>query len=274
MEEQRPVVKIHSVEIITSSGRAESYPVGSHMVYIYQTEEGVTVASDPPAESTLQWQLQAVAHDRSCQIINHRTNPALQLNWDEAESDTGTMLETNQPLDKQSAEVEYERTLWINQKVGLIFYSRAKASSTKRGSIQVQLWPDGGIELTEKHTKAPESSDHQDHPLRWLIRLRHAGRTDQTVQFHLVANVDRLPSAAYRLDTLHPKLSLVNDQNVTLTFFQSLEEPIEAGVYRIEIRAEADEYPGEMAQDFQLLKVLPFYRYELGFEDDSARTDL
>lgn len=269
MVEAKAAIKIHTIEVIDTAGRRLPQSGGADLIYLSQSstqaDDAVTVSPYPPADPALRWQVQVLAHNRRCQIINLTRDAEVRISLGAAESNDWTTLKPHQTLT-----VDYEHPVWINQKVGLVFYRRVRGNS-----IEVELWPDDGTELTERHTRAVDKDSQAapqkkvDTPLKWAVRLRHH-RQIETVQFHLELDVGRLPRSAYRLDTLHPKLNLVDHQYVALVFFQSLDQPVETGDYLVGVTATADEYPDEIAQDFQILRVTPFYAHQLRFENDST----
>jgi hypothetical protein len=274
--DEKPVIKIQMVEQIDSAGRRISRPGGANVIYLYQTsnqqDEAVTVSPYRPAEPALRWRLQVVADNQHCQIINQTSDDDVRIDLGVAESNNWKILKADQYSgeqlsDAQTLQVNYEYPIWINHKIGLVFYRRLRGES-----IEVELRSDDGTELTERHTRAAESPDRQDHPLKWLVKLRHKSPKDATVQFHLSLAVGRLSRSAYRLDSLYLNLNRVDPRDVSLIFFQSLAEPVEAGDYLIAITAGADEYPNEIARDFQILRVVPFYDHKLDFENDDAQT--
>lgn len=233
-------LKISSVNITDPGGALRHYPTQSDVLYLTRfTEEDnpVQISVDPIKARNVAWQLQVIAHNRHCQVVNVGSQEVrLVSGKDPAQLGPGRFIT-----------VSYEQIVRVND-FSFTFYRRLLAQSF---SIEFDLKQE---ELQQAHTPAE--------PLKGSLMLRHTGQAER-VQFHLQA--EGLPAGACRLNTQHPKFDNAIEQTIGLACYHLTDQPILAGDYLLTIEVKADEYPGQVAKDFQLLRVSPFYRHELIF---------
>lgn len=245
------LMKIDRVEMLDKTGQRRVYPEQKNTLYIsclgvneITIEEVVPVESDKK-----EWCVQVIAHSNHCILTNFypKDEPIHFQLGDLAEAGRSKFgyLQTKQ--------VSYGEKVTLNE-LTFIFHRKRGAKS-----IEVDFSLDAP-ELTAAHSKYE--------PLEGTIILRNKGNKT-SAQFHIEVSIEGIKTDAYRVDSPDPKLINLRQQKIKFRLGHLLPQRLLPGSYLIEVIAKADEYPDEVAADFQEVYVQAFYDFDLHFENDS-----
>ncbi len=237
-------INIDTVEIVDKEGRRSRYLEQRNMLFIgCDSGEKIVVEFDYKVGEKV-WHVQATAQPNYCLLINMGDDP-IQFIPDSAEAGVSQF----RPQDTK--QIVYGQTIRANG-CSLTFH-RKRISKF----IAVDLFlPEQ--ELSKSHTK--------DTPLEGIITLHNKGEKTK-VQFQLEVKVEGLPDKAYHLDSPHPKLVHVRERQVNLYLYHPPNRLAAAGYYRVDVYVKANEYPDQVAADFQQIYVSPFYDYQLEIDN-------
>lgn len=244
-------LKISAIEITDMDGNVGRHQIQHDVLYITHVADSDTpirIEPDKGIAGVNTWQVQVIAHNQDYQLVN-LGNSELRLKiGPDPHHQNVTELKP-----QRATTLSYEQTVRINDGYVVAVYRRHIAQDF---NIRLFLTE---TELRQQHDKAS--------PLKGKLLLYHTGPNPQ-VQFHLFLDVDGLPSEAYRLETRHPKFDHTTGRFIDLTLFHLPNRPLLAGDYLLTVKVEADEYPGQSASDSLLLRVTPFYQYQIKFAED------
>ncbi len=239
-------INIDTIEVVDKEGRRSRYLEQRNMLFIgCDSDEKIHVEPDYRVGEKV-WYVQATAQPNYCLLVNMGVDP-IQFAPDSAEAGDSQF----RPQDTK--QIVYGQTIRANG-CSLTFHRKRISKS-----IEVDLFLPAQ-ELIRSHTK--------ETPLEGIITLHNKGEKTK-VQFQLEVKIEGLPDKAYHLDSPHPKLVHVRERQVNLYLYHPPNGLATAGYYRIDVTVKANEYPDQVAADFQQVYVRPFYDYQFEIDIDN-----
>jgi hypothetical protein len=247
------LVKVDRMEVVDKNGLPQSHKVKMNTFYIScgQADDFTIEATEPNNFDQKAWCLQVMARPQACLLTNFypEAEPLRFQVSDQSETGVFELFPH-----RQTRPVDYGQGIKINGMM-LTFHRKRRAQS-----FEVDFILKSNV-LTESHK--------WENPLLGTIKLQNKGN-QQRVQFHVTAKIEGVKDTAYRIDSPSPKLIDEPEKEVKFLLYHPLHEPIRSDRYLIQISAEANEYPNEVAVDFQEVYVSSFYAFDLSLECESA----